>query len=85
VPEAFATRLGRFHLGDARELVKSLPDASVDAVVTDPPWGVGFDKYDNFEAFLEVAGELHRVLKPDSWLVLVLLHAEAHLRPRPPA
>ena len=30
------------HLGDCLEYVKSLPAGSVDAVVTDPPYGIGF-------------------------------------------
>jgi hypothetical protein len=40
-----------------------------DAIVTDPPWGVGFDEYDDFKVFLDVRDELYRVLKNDSWLV----------------
>jgi len=65
----FATSLGRLILGDAREVLKTIPSGSVDAIITDPPWGVGFDEYDDFNVFLEVAPELYRVLKPDSWLV----------------
>jgi len=65
----FHTRLGRLILGDAREVLKTLPSNSVDAIITDPPWGVGFDEYDDLNAFLEAAPELYRVLKPDSWLV----------------
>lgn len=35
---------GRIRLmpGDCRRLISSLPDASVDAVVTDPPYEIGF-------------------------------------------
>lgn len=29
------------HLGDSREVLKTLPDNSVDAIVTDPPYGLG--------------------------------------------
>ena len=32
--------------GDARELAKAIPDESVDLVLTDPPFGIGF-KYSN--------------------------------------
>jgi len=67
--ESFGTSLGAFYLGDAREVLKGLPSSSVDVVLTDPPWGVGFDEYDDFNVFLEVAPELYRVLKRDSWLV----------------
>ncbi len=65
----FKTQLGELYLGDVRELMKKIPTASVDAIITDPPWGVGFDEYDNPDVFVEVAPELHRVLKNDGWLV----------------
>jgi len=32
--------LGKYCLGDARSLIKEIEDNSVDAIVTDPPWGV---------------------------------------------
>jgi len=56
-------------LGDAREVLKKIPSGAVDHVITDPPWGVGFDEYDDFSVFLEVRDELYRVMKKDSWLV----------------
>jgi DNA modification methylase len=65
----FKTGLGTYVLGDAREVLRRLPPSSVDAVITDPPWGVGFDEYDDFGVFLQVRDELYRVMKPDSWLV----------------
>ena len=30
------------HLGDCLEVMKSIPDKSVDAVITDPPYELGF-------------------------------------------
>ena len=65
----FTTEKGIYILGDAREVLKLAPSNSIDAIVTDPPWGVGFDEYDNFDVFLHVRDELYRVLKNDSWLV----------------
>jgi DNA modification methylase len=65
----FNTNLGEFILGDSRSILKKLPDESVDAVITDPPWGVGFDEYDDFNAFIQLRDELYRVMKPNSWLV----------------
>lgn len=32
--------------GDARELAQAIPDESVDLVLTDPPFGIGFDDWD---------------------------------------
>lgn len=45
-------KLGPYELdtivtGDARELAQALPDESVDLVLTDPPFGIGF-KYDGY-------------------------------------
>lgn len=34
--------LANLHLGDCLEVLKSLPDASVDMVLTDPPYGIDF-------------------------------------------
>jgi DNA modification methylase len=65
----FTTGKGIYILGDAREVLKLVPSNSIDAIVTDPPWGVEFDEYDNFGVFLQVRDELYRVLKNDSWLV----------------
>lgn len=65
----FTTTYGRLCLGDARNLLKSLPDSSVDAVVTDPPWGVGYDEFDDPNVLFEVEDELWRVLKNDAWFI----------------
>lgn len=37
------------HLGDCLEVMRSMPDKSVDAVITDPPYGIKRDK--GFEGF----------------------------------
>jgi len=65
----FAGERGVYVLGDAHELLRRVPSAVVDAVITDPPWGVGLDERDDLRAFLDLRDELHRVMKPDSWLV----------------
>ena len=33
----------QLHLGDCLEVMRSMPDKSVDAVITDPPYGIGID------------------------------------------
>jgi len=63
---------------DVRDVLPSMPAESVDLIVTDPPYGIGFDgnRYetdkhdeltgdDDTELMMSVAGELARVLKPD--------------------
>ena len=67
--EHFRGEHGVYVLGDSREVLRRMPSGTVDAVITDPPWGVGFDEHDDFSVFLQVRDELYRVLKRDSWLV----------------
>jgi len=61
--DCFETRLGKFCLGDARKLIKDVPSNSVDAIVTDPPWGVGMDEFDDERAYYDLLPEMFRVLK----------------------
>jgi site-specific DNA-methyltransferase (adenine-specific) len=65
------------YLGDSREVLKQLPDNSVDLIFTSPPYadqrkktygGVSPDKY--IEWFLPISEQLLRVLKPDGTFVL---------------
>jgi DNA modification methylase len=65
----FKARNGVLILGDSRDVLKRIPSGVVDHVITDPPWGVGFDEYDDFKVFIDVRDELYRVMKPNSWLV----------------
>ena len=57
--------------GDCLDVIRSLPDASVDAVVTDPPYGLGFLGYgwDDLPPGVEWASECLRVLKPGGHLL----------------
>ncbi|OMS46495.1 DNA methyltransferase [Burkholderia pseudomallei] len=56
------------HLGDCRDVLKGIPDASVDAIVTDPPYELGFmgRDWDRSGVANDVAvwAECLRVLKP---------------------
>lgn len=65
------------YLGDSKELLKQLPDNSVDLIFTSPPYadqrkgtygGIHPDKY--VEWFLPTSEELLRVLKPTGTFVL---------------
>jgi site-specific DNA-methyltransferase (adenine-specific) len=67
-------RLVRLVQADARSFLPSLPDRSVDAVITDPPYA--FDRGPLFKHWFEhelpddawpsIVAELYRVLRPDS-------------------
>ena len=65
------------YLGDSKEMLKKLPDNSVDLIVTSPPYadqrkgtygGIHPDKY--VEWFLPITKELLRVLKPTGTFIL---------------
>ena len=52
--------------GDNRETLKTIPDNSIDAIVTDPPYGIDFlgKSWDANTGALETYQECLRVLKP---------------------
>jgi site-specific DNA-methyltransferase (adenine-specific) len=64
-------------LGDSEEILKQIPDSSVDLIITSPPYadqrkgtygGVHPDKY--VQWFLPIAKQLLRVLKPSGTFIL---------------
>ena len=57
--------------GDCLEVMKSFPDNSVEAVVTDPPYGLSFmgKKWDYDVPSVEIWKEVLRVLKPGGHLL----------------
>lgn len=71
-------------LGDSVDLIKRVPSESINAVITDPPFGLDYDQrkggtsgeltaYEDSETayrrLLTMAPDLYRVLKPNGWLV----------------
>ena len=61
----------RLLLGDCLDVMKSMPDNSVDSIVTDPPYGLSFmgKKWDYDVPSVEVWAECLRVLKPGGHLL----------------
>ena len=59
------------HYGDCLEVLRTMADASVDAVVTDPPYGLAFmgKRWDYDVPSVEVWGECLRVLRPGGHLL----------------
>lgn len=58
--------------GDCLEKLKELPDNSVDAVVTDPPYGISFmgKQWDYDVPQVDVWKEVYRVLKPGAHMLV---------------
>ena len=54
--------------GDCIELLRDIPDASVDLVLTDPPYGTTANEWDT--AFSIPWDELNRITKPHAPIVL---------------
>ena len=59
------------YLGDCLEIMRTLPERSIDAVVTDPPYGLGFmgKAWDHAVPGIEFWAEMLRVCKPGAHVV----------------
>jgi site-specific DNA-methyltransferase (cytosine-N4-specific) len=73
----YSTELGAAYLADSREVLHAMPEGSVNAVITSPPYALHFkkeygnvDKADYVTWFLPFAREIFRVLKDDGSFVL---------------
>lgn len=57
--------------GDCRAILKTIPDNSVDSIVTDPPYGIGFmgKDWDHNVPSVDVWADCFRVLKPGGYLL----------------
>jgi DNA modification methylase len=61
-------------LGDCLELMRGMPDASVDAVITDPPWNMDYFQDDNkswadYSVWLgAIKSECERVARSGVWI-----------------
>lgn len=58
------------YLGDCIEVMKTLPDQSVDLILTDPPYGITACKWDSVIPFESMWEQLKRIIKPDGAIVL---------------
>lgn len=56
--------------GDCLELIKNIPDKTIDCIITDPPYGLnkkGIKNDENLKLFYDILPECYRVLKDDSF------------------
>lgn len=57
-------------LGDCLELMKDIPDGSVDLILTDPPYGTTACKWDSVIPFEPMWEQLNRIIKPNGAICL---------------
>ena len=64
-------KLNKIYNGDCLEVMKDIDDNSIDAVVTDPPYGISFmgKKWDYEVPSVKIWKECLRVLKPGGYLL----------------
>ena len=60
----------KLYLGDCLEIMKSIPDGSVDMVLTDPPYGTTACKWDSIIPFELMWEQLKRVTKKNGAIVM---------------
>ena len=60
----------KLYKGDCLELMKSIPNGSIDAIITDPPYGTTACKWDSVIPFALMWEQLNRIIKPNKAIVL---------------
>ncbi len=56
--------------GECLEVMKSIPNGSIDAIITDPPYGTTACKWDSVIPFDLMWEQLNRIIKPNGAIVL---------------
>jgi len=56
--------------GECLEIMKSIPSGSIDAIITDPPYGTTACKWDSVIDFELMWEQLNRIIKPNGAIVL---------------
>jgi site-specific DNA-methyltransferase (adenine-specific) len=60
----------KIYLGDCLEVMKDIADKSIDAIITDPPYGTTACKLDSIIPFEPMWEQLNRIIKPNGAIVL---------------
>ncbi len=60
----------KLYNGDCLEIMKTIPDKSIDAIITDPPYGTTDCKWDSVIPFEPLWEQLNRIIKPNGAIVL---------------
>lgn len=71
---SFRTMIGKSSIslyhGDCLDIMQSIPDNSIDAIITDPPYGTTACKWDCIIPFEPMWDQLKRIIKPNGAIVL---------------
>tara|TARA_R110002020_G_scaffold54041_1_gene150978 strand:- start:10 stop:756 length:747 start_codon:yes stop_codon:yes gene_type:complete len=62
--------MSKLYKGDCLEVMKTIPDKSIDAIITDPPYGTTACKWDGVIDFDLMWKQLNRIVKPNNAIVL---------------
>jgi len=62
--------MSELHQGDCLEVMKQIPEGSVDLILTDPPYGTTACKWDTVIPFEPMWKELKRIIKPNGVIAL---------------
>ena len=60
----------KLYKGDCLEIMKEIPNGSIDAIITDPPYGTTACKWDSVIDFDLMWEQLNRIIKPNGAIVL---------------
>jgi len=60
----------KLFLGNCLDVMKDIPSESVDAIITDPPYGTTACKWDSVIDFDLMWEQLNRIIKPNGAIVL---------------
>jgi DNA modification methylase len=60
----------KLYNGDCLEVMKSIPNKSIDAIITDPPYGITACKWDSVIPFEPMWTQLNRIIKDNGAIVL---------------
>ena len=60
----------KLYNGDCLEIMKTIQDKSIDAIITDPPYGTTACKWDSVIPFEPMWKQLNRIIKPNGAIVL---------------
>ena len=60
----------KLYKGDCLEVMKTISDKSIDAIITDPPYGTTACKWDSVIDFYLMWEQLNRIIKPNGAIVL---------------